>query len=83
LDLREVNDGLKALQTQKEKLLHDGEQLKRKLRDLTSKSTSGKGKGKAQGTINYTDEPFDWDNALRGRMKEIFKIDDFRHCQKG
>ncbi|KAH6906055.1 ATP-dependent DNA helicase [Coprinopsis sp. MPI-PUGE-AT-0042] len=83
LDLKEVNEGLKALQTQKEKLLHDGERLKRTLRELTSKSTAGKGKGKAQATINYTDEPFDWDDALRGRMRKVFGIQDFRHCQKG
>lgn len=46
---------------------------------VTASSSNKKGKGKG---IDYT-EDFDWAGELKARMRNVFKIQDFRLCQKG
>lgn len=45
-------------------------------------SLAAGGKARQQGT-NYAEGTFDWDDALKKRMKAIFGIDEFRLAQRG
>ncbi|TFK39324.1 P-loop containing nucleoside triphosphate hydrolase protein [Crucibulum laeve] len=45
--------------------------------------SKNKGKGRQKSGIDYMNDEFDWMAGLKGRMKAVFGIDNFRLCQQG
>jgi len=73
LDIAMIRDRMAVFLEEKKKLEQQLEQSR----------PSNKGKAKAQGGINYSNEQFDWSDGLKARMKAVFNIDEFRLCQRG
>lgn len=65
-------------------LQHDVQELRRELKQQLSGGADKKGKGKAKDVgIDYGHDAFEWAKALKGQMKRVFGIDNFRLCQEG
>jgi hypothetical protein len=63
---------------------HDVQELRRELKQqLSGADKKGKGKAKDVGIDYGHDTGFEWGKALKGQMKRVFGIDNFRLCQEG
>ncbi|KAF5380149.1 hypothetical protein D9615_006207 [Tricholomella constricta] len=51
--------------------------------EMLHPSYSGKGKGKEKTGIDYGREEFEWTEGLKAKMRDVFKIKNFRLCQEG
>ncbi|KAL4073701.1 ATP-dependent DNA helicase [Scleroderma citrinum] len=81
--IQKLKDLRQALVTEKEDLVQEALSLSRRVTPtVPNQKNDGKGKLRSNGTIDYTIE-FDWSSQLKGTMKKVFGIDNFRLCQQG
>lgn len=86
-EIKEIDEQMEQLKALRQHLLQEKQELMRQNNTISAQPTenttaNGKGKARASGTIDYTVE-FDWDPQLKGTMKKVFGIVNFRLCQQG
>ena len=78
-----LRDDIMALQNQVDIYVQKKAKLLEQLEQSRGQGTSATGgKTRQQGT-DYTKGTFDWDDALKKRMKAVFGISEFRLAQRG
>jgi hypothetical protein len=87
-DILGIKEGIKSLNAQLSSRKSQKEGMVRMLLELERDSRSGAIQsaptfGSGSKGINYMDGVFDWMGGLKSRMKTVFGINDFRHCQRG
>ena len=95
-DISQCDQKIEELQTKRAVWASERDQLLGKLRQLpltipsqsltrsSSLTVNRKGTGReTENSINYQLESFEWSQELVTTMKRVFKIDDFRLCQRG
>jgi len=87
-EIKGVDEQIEQLKGLRQSLLQEKQEMMRQNKMLSSAQSagntavSGKGKARADRAIDYTIE-FDWNHQLKGTMKKVFGITDFRLCQQG
>ena len=87
-EIKGVDEQIEQLKALRQNLLQEKQEVMRQNKMASSAQSAGnttvngKGKARASGTIDYTIE-FDWDPQLKGTMKKVFGITNFRLCQQG
>lgn len=88
VELNGIDEQIEQLKVVRQTLLREKQDILRQSETMSnarttgSKTVNGKGKARASETINYT-IVFDWDAQLKGTMKKVFGIANFRLCQQG
>lgn len=82
-EIHGYQEDIKSLQNRLELCFQERSKLEAELNQAQRQnSSSANGTARKQGT-NYATEMFEWSDALKKRMKEVFNINDFRLSQRG
>ncbi|KAF8633080.1 hypothetical protein AX15_001528 [Amanita polypyramis BW_CC] len=77
-DIRKIDDEIARLNRYKSLREHDLRSLQSRL-----KMMGGRGKGGSRQETDYERGNFDWSGRLLEQMRTVFKIENFRFCQRG
>jgi len=80
--IQKLNGLRQALVKEKQTLMQEAHVLSGAATSTVTNNVNGKGKSRSSDAINYTIE-FDWSSQLKGTMRKVFGINNFRLCQQG
>ncbi|KAF9008323.1 P-loop containing nucleoside triphosphate hydrolase protein [Cyathus striatus] len=81
--IRDYDDNIKKLNSLRGLAEDDKRKILEKIASLSQSGYKGKENASHGGGIQYMSDDFDWMDGLRGTMKRVFGIDEFRLCQQG